>query len=112
DSLKELGLNDNRLSLLPAALASLTKLKILSAMDNRLQRLAPQLCKLTQLEELNVTNNPLLTLPPQEVVRAGLKPTLAFLQKVAKGISHGQKVAKGISHGQVESAAMRLASQC
>jgi Leucine-rich repeat (LRR) protein len=99
-SLHTLGLNDNRLTLLPAALASLGKLKHLSAMDNRLQRLAPEMCRLSQLDELNVTNNPNLALPPLEVVQAGLKPTLAFLSKVAKGTSHGQ----------VELSGMRLTS--
>ena len=64
--LESLRLNDNRLALLPAALARLTRLAALSVIDNRLRRIHPALAALTRLAYLDVNNNPDLLCPPPE----------------------------------------------
>ncbi len=89
-SVTELGLNDNRLSTLCAAVACLSRLQSLSVMDNRITHISPALGNLTRLTNFNVTHNIHLVCPPPEVYTQGVKPILNFLQRVGKGYSHGQ----------------------
>jgi Leucine-rich repeat (LRR) protein len=89
-SLTELGLNDNRLSTLPASVAALTRLKSLSVMDNRITHISPAIGGLTRLTHFNVTHNVDLSCPPPEVYTQGVQAILSFLQKVGRGYSHGQ----------------------
>lgn len=62
-SLKQLLLDHNSLTTLPAALFQACALRVLDCSSNRLERLPEDVRLLTSLEELDVTSNDLISLP-------------------------------------------------
>jgi len=75
--LEELNLAANRLTELPASIASCTKLAVVSLYNNELTELPPALCELPALRDLGLANNKLTTISGIERCRALVKLDLA-----------------------------------
>ena len=64
-NLEELILDENRLTVLPDSIGSITKLKILSLGENRIIELPASIKNLINLEALYLGNNPIRKLPAE-----------------------------------------------
>ena len=82
-NLKQLNLNGNQFTALPEAIGNLANLEKLDLKNNQLTALPEALGKLTNLKVLGLGGNPLKT-PPQELLEAGTKAVLKYLQELEK----------------------------